>query len=103
MAKSKDDVILAHGRIIDASPGAKFKVELDSGHTLNAVISGKIRKNNIRIILDDEVDVELSVYDLSLGRIVYRYGDSKWKDQRVDSIINNIQKKQKANNGKRFL
>lgn len=73
MAKCKDDMIVAKGRITDASPGAKFKVKLENGHTMNAVISGKIRKNNIQILLDDFVEVELSPYDLGLGRITYRF------------------------------
>jgi len=55
------------------SPGARFKVVLENGHVLNAVISGKIRKNNIQILLDDEVEVEMSPYDLTLGRIIYRF------------------------------
>ena len=69
---AKEDVIVSRGRVTDASPGAKFKVRLDNGHTLNAVVSGKIRKNNIQIILDDVVEVEMSPYDLNLGRIIYR-------------------------------
>lgn len=69
---AKDDAIVARGRITDASPGARFKVKLDNGHVMNAVISGKIRKHNIHIILDDIVDVEMSPYDLNLGRIIYR-------------------------------
>lgn len=70
---AKNDVIISDGRVTDAAPGARFKVTLENGHTINAVVSGKIRKNNIQIILDDRVKVELSVYDLNLGRIVYRY------------------------------
>jgi translation initiation factor IF-1 len=70
---AKDDVIVIKGRITDASPGARFKVKLDNGHVMNAVISGKIRKNNIQILLDDVVEVELSPYDLGLGRITYRF------------------------------
>lgn len=73
MAKDKGDMIITRGRITDASPGARFKVKLDNGHVLNAIISGKIRKNNIQIILDDQVEIELSPYDLSLGRITYRF------------------------------
>lgn len=69
---AKDDVIVARGRITDTSPGAKFKVKLENGHIVNAVISGRIRKNNIQIILDDLVEVEMSVYDMNLGRITYR-------------------------------
>ena len=73
MAKDRGDMIVTRGRITDASPGAKFKVKLENGHVLNAVISGKIRKNNIQILLDDEVEVEMSPYDLTLGRITYRF------------------------------
>lgn len=73
MAKDKDDIIILRGRVTDASPGARFKVTLENGHVLNAVISGKIRKNNIQIILDDLVEMELSPYDLTLGRIIYRF------------------------------
>jgi translation initiation factor IF-1 len=72
LAKDKDDMIVMQGRVTDASPGARFKVMLENGHTLNAIISGKIRKNNIRILLDDIVEVEMSPYDLNLGRITYR-------------------------------
>ena len=60
------------GRVTDESPGARFKVRLENGHVMNAVVSGKIRKNNIQIILDDLVEVELSIYDMNLGRIIYR-------------------------------
>ena len=70
---AKEDVIVSRGRVTDASPGAKFKVRLDNGHILNAVVSGKIRKNNIQIILDDIVEIEMSPYDLNLGRITYRF------------------------------
>ena len=73
MAKDKDGTIITKGRITDASPGARFKVKLENGHVLNAVISGKIRKNNIQILLDDLVEVEMSPYDLTLGRIIYRF------------------------------
>lgn len=66
-------MIVTKGRVTDASPGARFKVRLENGHVLNAVISGKIRKNNIQILLDDLVEIELSPYDLSLGRITYRF------------------------------
>ena len=65
-------MIVTRGRITDASPGARFKVTLENGHVMNAVVSGKIRKNNIQIILDDIVDIEMSPYDMNLGRIIYR-------------------------------
>jgi len=70
---AKEECIVLKGRVTDAAPGAKFKVKLENGHLINAVISGKIRKNNIQILLDDEVEIELSVYDTNLGRITYRY------------------------------
>jgi translation initiation factor IF-1 len=73
LAKDRDDMIVTKGRVTDASPGARFKVKLENGHTLNAVISGKIRKNNIQILLDDLVEIEMSPYDLNLGRITYRF------------------------------
>jgi translation initiation factor IF-1 len=73
LAKDRDDMVVLRGRITDASPGARFKVKLDNGHVLNAVISGKIRKNNIQILLDDLVEIEMSPYDLNLGRITYRF------------------------------
>lgn len=73
MAKDRDDMIITKGRITDAAPGARFKVKLENGHILNAVVSGKIRKNNIQIIIDDLVEIEMSPYDLTLGRITYRF------------------------------
>lgn len=66
-------MVVTRGRITDAAPGAKFKVRLENGHILNAVVSGKIRKNNIQILLDDMVEIEMSPYDLNLGRITYRF------------------------------
>ncbi len=73
MAKDKEEMIITKGRVTDAAPGARFKVRLENGHVLNAVISGKIRKNNIQILLDDLVEIEMSPYDLTLGRITYRF------------------------------
>ena len=79
MAKKKSkqspskEVIEAEGTVIEALPNAMFKVELDSGHEVLAHISGKIRMYYIRVLLGDRVLVELSPYDLTRGRIVYRY------------------------------
>jgi len=73
LAKDKDDMIITKGRVTDASPGARFKVKLENGHVLNAIVSGKIRKNNIQILLDDLVEIEMSPYDMNLGRITYRF------------------------------
>jgi translation initiation factor IF-1 len=67
------EVIEAEGTIIEALPNAMFKVQLDSGHEVLAHISGKIRMYYIRVLLGDRVLVELSPYDLTRGRIVYRY------------------------------
>ncbi|MDD2371776.1 MAG: translation initiation factor IF-1 [Firmicutes bacterium] len=70
---SKQDVIEVEGVIIDALPNAMFKVELDNGHQVLAHISGKIRVNFIRILPGDRVKLELSPYDLTKGRITYRF------------------------------
>lgn len=71
--KPKKDVIEAEGTIIEALPNAMFRVQLDSGHTVLAHISGKMRVYYIRILLGDRVKVELSPYDLTRGRITYRF------------------------------
>jgi translation initiation factor IF-1 len=71
---AKEDLIPAEGVVIDKLPNAFFKVRLDgSDHVVLAQISGKMRKNYIRILAGDRVSVELSPYDLSRGRITYRY------------------------------
>ena len=72
MAK-KDGVIEVEGRVTEALANARFRVELDNGHVVLAHISGKIRKNYIKIVPLDRVLVEISPYDLSRGRIVFRY------------------------------
>ena len=69
---SKDDVIEVEGRVIDKLPNAMFNVELENGHKILAHISGKLRLNFIRIIPGDKVTVEMSPYDLSKGRIIWR-------------------------------
>lgn len=70
---SKDDVIELEGIVSDALPNAMFKVGLENGHEILTHISGKMRMNSIRILPGDKVKVEMSVYDLNKGRIVYRY------------------------------
>lgn len=70
---SKQDVIEVEGVIVDSLPNAMFKVALDNGHQVLAHISGKIRVNFIRILLGDKVRLELSPYDLTKGRITYRF------------------------------
>ena len=72
MAK-KDGVIEIEGSVIEALPNAMFRVELSNGHKVLAHISGKMRQHYIRILPEDRVIVELSPYDLTRGRIVYRY------------------------------
>ena len=68
----KSDAIEMEGVIIDTLPNTMFRVELSNGHVVTAHISGKTRKNYIRILTGDKVKVELTPYDLSKGRIVYR-------------------------------
>ena len=70
---SKQDVIEVEGTILEALPNAMFQVQLVNGHTILAHISGKIRMNFIKILPGDKVKVEMSPYDLSKGRIVFRY------------------------------
>lgn len=70
---SKQGVLSLEGRVIECLPNAMFRVELENKHVVLASISGRIRRNYIRIILDDRVQVELSPYDLNRGRITYRY------------------------------
>ncbi|HKP96117.1 MAG TPA: translation initiation factor IF-1 [Fibrobacteria bacterium] len=70
---SKQEGIQVEGRVLEALPNAMFKVELDNGHVILAHISGKMRKNYIRILPNDRVLLELSPYDLSRGRITYRH------------------------------
>jgi translation initiation factor IF-1 len=65
--------IEAIGRVIKALKGGKFTVKLENGHEILAYLSGKMRKYYIRVLLGDRVKVELSPYDLTKGRIVYRY------------------------------
>jgi len=72
MAK-KDGVIEIEGAVVEALPNAMFRVELTNGHRVLAHISGKMRQHYIRILPEDRVIVELSPYDLTRGRIVYRY------------------------------
>lgn len=70
---SKQDVIEVEGTVVEPLPNAMFKVELENGHQVLAHVSGKIRMNFIRILPGDRVTVELSPYDLSRGRITYRF------------------------------
>ncbi len=70
---AKDDVIEVEGKVLEPLPNAMFTVEMENGHKVLAHISGKMRMNFIRILPGDRVMVELSPYDLSRGRIIYRF------------------------------
>ncbi|HBI1445832.1 TPA: translation initiation factor IF-1 [Staphylococcus aureus] len=70
---AKQDVIELEGTVLDTLPNAMFKVELENGHEILAHVSGKIRMNYIRILPGDKVTVEMFPYDLTRGRITYRY------------------------------
>ena len=70
---NKDRVIEIEGSVVEALPNAMFRVELTNGHKVLAHISGKMRQHYIRILPEDKVIVELSTYDLTRGRIIYRY------------------------------
>ncbi|WP_028308919.1 translation initiation factor IF-1 [Desulfitibacter alkalitolerans] len=70
---SKQDAIEVEGTVMEPLPNGMFKVKLDNGHKVLAHVSGKIRMNFIRILPGDKVTVELSPYDLTRGRIVYRF------------------------------
>ena len=72
MAKDEDKIVV-EGTVIEALPGTQFKVRLETGHEVLAYLSGKMRKYYIRILLGDHVRVEMSPYDLTRGRIVYRH------------------------------
>jgi translation initiation factor IF-1 len=80
MSKVTQQKVEVEGTIVEALPNTQFRVRLDSGHEVLAYISGRMRKYYIRILLGDRVRVELSPYDLTRGRIVYRF-KSRREDQ----------------------
>lgn len=69
---AKADAIEMEGTVLETLPNTMFRVELDNGHVITAHISGRMRKNYIRILTGDRVKVEMTPYDLSKGRITYR-------------------------------
>jgi translation initiation factor IF-1 len=73
LAKESKDKIELQGTVVDCLPSTQFRVELDNGHEVLAYLSGKMRRYYIRVLLGDRVSVELSPYDLTRGRITYRY------------------------------
>ena len=72
----KDDVMEFDGTVIEAMPGATFKVKLPNGHIVLSQISGRLRMNSIQIVPGDKVTVEVSIYDLNKGRITWRSRES---------------------------
>ena len=69
---AKEDLIRLEGRVEDVLPNAMFRIRINETHIITATISGRLRQNNIRILLGDNVEVEMSPYDLTRGRVVYR-------------------------------
>ena len=72
MSKTEEKIVV-EGQVVEAMPSTTFRVQLENGHTVLAYLSGRLRKYYIRILLGDRVKVELSPYDLTRGRIVYRF------------------------------
>ena len=70
---AKEEKLRMEGKIVKALPGTQFLVELENGHEIRAYLAGKMRKYYIRVLLGDRVTVEMSTYDLTRGRIVYRH------------------------------
>lgn len=73
----EEDKIKVEGTVVEALPGTQFRVELDNGHEVLAYLSGKMRRYYIRILLGDRVAMEMSPYDLTRGRITYRYNKKR--------------------------
>jgi translation initiation factor IF-1 len=69
---AKEDTIKLEGEVVDVLPNATFKVKLENGHTVLSYVSGKMRKFEIRILMGDRVELEMSPYDLNRGRIIRR-------------------------------
>jgi len=74
---SQKEVIKLRGKVVEALPNTQFRVELENGHSIIAHISGKMRKHYIRLVPGDWVEVEMSPYDLTKGRISYRFRDGQ--------------------------
>jgi translation initiation factor IF-1 len=81
MSKKNEDKIEVEGNVIESLPNTQFMIELDNGHRILAYLSGKMRKFYIRIAIGDRVKVEMSVYDPSRGRIIYRHRDGTGMSQ----------------------
>jgi len=87
---AKEEAIEMEGVVIESLPNTNFKVKLDNNHIVNAHISGKMRKNYIRILLGDRVTVQLTPYDLTKGRIIFRNKDNKPTTITANSVENDI-------------
>jgi translation initiation factor IF-1 len=72
-----NDKLELEGTVVEALPNTQFLVELDNGHKILAYLSGKMRKNYIRILLGDRVKLEMTPYDMNRGRITYRFRDAR--------------------------
>ena len=70
---AKEETLELEGEITEVLPGGRFKIKLENGHKIEGLLSGKMRTNNIKVILYDKVRVEMTPYYLSKGRIIYRY------------------------------
>jgi len=70
---AKEEVIEVEGKVVEVLPGSRFRIELENGHIIMGTLSGKMRKNNIKVILYDRVTIEMTPYDLSVGRISFRH------------------------------
>lgn len=70
---AKEETLEFEGEVVDVLPGGRFRVKLENGHEIEGLLSGKMRTNNIKVIMYDKVKVEMTPYDLSKGRITYRY------------------------------
>ncbi len=82
MAGNKE-VIKLQGKVVEALPNTQFRVELENGHTIIAHVSGKMRKHYIRLVPGDRVEVELTPYDLTKGRITFRLKDEKFNGRQA--------------------
>jgi translation initiation factor IF-1 len=74
---AKEDILEFEGAVVEVLPDSRFRVRLDNGHEVLAYIAGKMRKHRIRIIAGDRVMVEMTPYDLNIGRIVFRQKDER--------------------------
>lgn len=81
---AKDDLLEFKGKVLELLPNATFRIELENGHKLIAYTSGKMRKNRIRVLVGDEVTVEMTSYDLTKGRVTHRHNVKKDRTLNID-------------------